>query len=53
VIRLGRERPVESRADLEWLDPPRRLSKHCCITVVAYDLGKPLPSWLETELGES
>jgi hypothetical protein len=53
VIRPGSDKPVESRADLEWLNPPRRLSKHCRIVVVAYDRGKPLPSWLETELGES
>jgi hypothetical protein len=52
VIRLGRERPVESRADLEWLDPPRRLSKHCRITVVAFDQSKPLPSWLADDLAE-
>jgi hypothetical protein len=53
VIRPGSDKPVESRADLEWLNPPRRLSPHCRIVVVAYDRGKPLPSWLETELGES
>ena len=49
-----RDKPVESRADLVWLTPPRLLSPRSrSIFVVAYDRGKPLPSWLETELGES
>jgi hypothetical protein len=49
---IRRERPVESRSDLVWLDPPRLLSPHRSMFVVAYDRAKPLPSWLADELAE-
>ena len=52
MIRPGNERPVESRSDLVWLDPPRLLSRNRRIVVVAYDVGKPLPEWLAADLAE-
>jgi hypothetical protein len=45
-------RPVESRGDLVWLDPPRLLSPHRGIMVMAFDRSKPLPAWLVDELAE-
>ena len=46
------DKPVEARADLEWLDRPWRLLPHRRIMVLAFDRNKPLPAWLVDELAE-